>query len=114
MAKWNQLKKNPRVKPRFAPNGEIKLPVITKDKFKFYNDQRDEHRITQRRNLQKNLGEADMQALEKELTTGHTRFQDMGPLAENVSGSLEESSSAFFAPSGKGQFVDAKEGDINN
>ena len=39
--------------------------------------------------------------LKQELVAGHTPFGEMNPLAEAVVGSLEESASVFFSPSGK-------------
>ena len=56
MDKWNALLKNPRIKPKYGPGGALKLPVITADRFKFFNGTREEHAIQRDRKVALGLG----------------------------------------------------------
>jgi hypothetical protein len=111
-AKWNSLKNNNKLKAKFDMEGNMKLPVIVDDKFKFYNRAEEQHILTKERKAQKRLTTEEEEDLEAEMTSGHSRFMELNPLAGECAGALEESGS-MFAPNGRGMFVEGKAHDAS-
>ena len=111
-AKWNSLKKNNKLKAKYDMEGNMKLPVIMDDKFKFYNRAEEQHIMTKERKAQKHLSKEEEEDLENEMTSGHSRFMELTPLAGECAGALEESGS-MFAPNGRGMFVEGKAHDAS-
>ena len=110
LGRWNMLRQSPKLKPKISAQGELMLPVITNDKFKFFNKDFESHELNQLRKPEKGLNEEDMGALEEELRSGHARFAETA-LAQQV-GAVEEFAGQF-APSGKGYFSNVKQGDLS-